>query len=207
MDRRALLLGALAPWPLPDARPRRSSGPQSHRLRDPRATRCTLIVNTGREGASPHPGRRGLAMRYPVAVGKEGHDWAGIAEVGRKVKWPVWTPPAAMIARKPELARWAEGMPGGPENPLGARALYLYANGRDTLFRIHGTNEPDSIGQGGVLRLHPHAQRAHRGNLRADAARHQGHRAVNHSRRCVLRSEHLLNTNVPLNVIAGESKL
>lgn len=51
-----------------------------------------------------------------------------------------------MIARKPELAKWANGMPGGPENPLGARALYLYANGRDTLFRIHGTNEPWSIG-------------------------------------------------------------
>jgi lipoprotein-anchoring transpeptidase ErfK/SrfK len=62
-------------------------------------------------------------------------------------RWPVWTPPAAMIARKPELARWANGMPGGPENPLGAGALYLYAKGKDTLFRIHGTNEPDSIGR------------------------------------------------------------
>ena len=106
----------------------------------------TLIVNTG-ERALFRILAEGLAMRYPVAVGKEGHDWAGIAEVGRKVRWPTWTPPAAMIARKPELAKWANGMPGGPENPLGARALYLYDKGRDTLFRIHGTNEPASIGR------------------------------------------------------------
>lgn len=105
----------------------------------------TLIVNTGEKALYRILGE-GLAMHYPVAVGKEGHEWAGIAEVGRKVKWPVWTPPAAMIARKPELAKWAGGMPGGPENPLGSRALYLYAKGKDTLFRIHGTNEPRSIG-------------------------------------------------------------
>lgn len=86
------------------------------------------------------------ALQYGVAVGKEGFDWAGIATIGRKVEWPVWTPPAAMIARRPELAKWANGMPGGPENPLGARALYLYEGSRDTLFRIHGTNEPESIG-------------------------------------------------------------
>jgi lipoprotein-anchoring transpeptidase ErfK/SrfK len=106
----------------------------------------TLIVNTGERALFRILGE-GLAMRYPVAVGKEGYDWAGIAEVGRKVRWPVWTPPAAMIARKPELARWRGGMPGGPENPLGSRALYLYANNKDTLFRIHGTNEPGSIGR------------------------------------------------------------
>ena len=106
----------------------------------------TLIVNTEERLLLRIMGE-GLAMRYPVAVGKQGHDWAGIAQVGRKVEWPVWTPPAAMIARKPELARWAAGMPGGPDNPLGSRALYLYANGRDTLFRIHGTNEPQSIGR------------------------------------------------------------
>lgn len=105
----------------------------------------TLVVNTGEKALYRVLGE-GLAMRYPVAVGKEGHDWAGIAEVGRKVEWPRWTPPAAMIARRPELAKWANGMPGGPENPLGARALYLYTHGQDTLFRIHGTNEPESIG-------------------------------------------------------------
>ena len=116
----------------------------------------TLIVNTGQRVLYRILGD-GLAMRYAVAVGREGHDWAGIAEVGRKVEWPVWTPPRDMIARKPELARWAGGMPGGPDNPLGARALYLYANGRDTLFRIHGTNEPESIGKAassGCIRMH-----------------------------------------------------
>jgi lipoprotein-anchoring transpeptidase ErfK/SrfK len=88
----------------------------------------------------------GRAIRYGVAVGKEGFDWAGIAKVGRKVEWPVWTPPAQMIERRPELAKYANGMPGGEDNPLGARAIYLFDGGRDTLFRIHGTNEPESIG-------------------------------------------------------------
>jgi lipoprotein-anchoring transpeptidase ErfK/SrfK len=108
---------------------------------DPR----TVIVNTG-ERALYFVLGRSSAIRYGVAVGKEGFDWAGIAKVGRKVKWPSWTPPSQMIKRKPELAKWRNGMPGGPQNPLGARAIYLYANGRDTLFRIHGTNEPWSIG-------------------------------------------------------------
>ena len=62
------------------------------------------------------------------------------------MEWPTWTPPKQMIETSLELWKWRNGMPGGPENPLGARALYLYANGRDTLFRIHGTNEPWSIG-------------------------------------------------------------
>jgi lipoprotein-anchoring transpeptidase ErfK/SrfK len=106
----------------------------------------TLIVNTGQR-ALYFVLDDGLAIRYGVAVGKEGFDWAGIAKIGRKVRWPTWTPPKKMIERKPELAEWANGMPGGPDNPLGARALYLYSRGRDTLFRIHGTNEPWSIGQ------------------------------------------------------------
>lgn len=105
----------------------------------------TVIVNT-HERALYHVIGRETAMRYGVAVGKAGFDWAGIAEVGRKVEWPTWTPPASMIRRRPELAQWANGMPGGPDNPLGARALYLFAKGRDTMFRIHGTNEPWSIG-------------------------------------------------------------
>ncbi len=107
--------------------------------------RGTVIVNTG-ERALYHVIGNETAIRYGVAVGKAGFDWAGIARIGRKVEWPTWTPPASMIRRRPELAEWADGMPGGPDNPLGARALYLYANGRDTLFRIHGTNEPWSIG-------------------------------------------------------------
>jgi lipoprotein-anchoring transpeptidase ErfK/SrfK len=89
----------------------------------------------------------GKAIRYGIAVGRDGFRWGGMADVGRKVMWPKWTPPKEMIDRKPELAKWKTGMPGGPENPLGARALYLFRDGRDTLYRIHGTNEPASIGK------------------------------------------------------------
>jgi lipoprotein-anchoring transpeptidase ErfK/SrfK len=106
----------------------------------------TLIIDTGQR-ALYYLMENGQAIRYGVAVGKEGFSWAGIAQIGRKVEWPRWTPPASMIQRRPELAKFANGMPGGrPDNPLGARALYLFADGRDTLFRIHGTNEPQSIG-------------------------------------------------------------
>lgn len=89
----------------------------------------------------------GAALRFGCAVGRDGFRWAGLADVGRKVIWPRWTPPKQMIERSPEKAKWANGMPGGPENPLGARALYLFQNGNDTLYRIHGTNEPLSIGK------------------------------------------------------------
>jgi lipoprotein-anchoring transpeptidase ErfK/SrfK len=89
----------------------------------------------------------GKAMRWGCAVGKDGFRWAGLADISRKVMWPRWTPPKDMIARRPELAEWANGMPGGPKNPLGARALYLFQNGNDTLYRIHGTTEPLSIGK------------------------------------------------------------
>ncbi|MEZ0171655.1 L,D-transpeptidase [Microvirga sp. TS319] len=90
----------------------------------------------------------GRAIRYGIGVGKEGMAWAGRARVGRKAAWPNWTPTAAMIKREPERNRpWAGGMPGGLQNPLGARALYLYNNGVDTMYRIHGTTEPWSIGQ------------------------------------------------------------
>lgn len=89
----------------------------------------------------------GSAMRYGIGVGRQGFAWKGTAVVGRKAKWPRWTPPPAMIRRQPELAIYRSGMPGGADNPLGARALYLYRGGRDTLYRLHGTNEPWSIGQ------------------------------------------------------------
>ena len=90
----------------------------------------------------------GQAIRYGVAVGAEGRTFSGVAEVGRKAKWPRWTPTQDMIAREPEkYAKHAGGMAGGPDNPLGARALYLYQNGNDTLFRIHGTPQPWTIGQ------------------------------------------------------------
>lgn len=89
----------------------------------------------------------GTAIRYGIGVGREGFAWKGTASIGRKAKWPTWTPPPAMIRRQPELAIYRGGMPGGNDNPLGARALYLYRGGRDTLYRLHGTNEPWSIGQ------------------------------------------------------------
>jgi lipoprotein-anchoring transpeptidase ErfK/SrfK len=94
-----------------------------------------------------HVQEGGTARRYGIGVGRDGFRWAGSAVVGRKAEWPTWTPPPAMIRRQPELREWAGGMPGGVDNPLGARALYLYRGGRDTLYRIHGTNAPWTIGQ------------------------------------------------------------
>jgi lipoprotein-anchoring transpeptidase ErfK/SrfK len=96
------------------------------------------------------------AIRYGVGVGREGFAWAGEAKIGMKRRWPRWLPPVEMVVRDEKAAKWANGMPGGPENPLGARALYLYANGADTLYRIHGTNDPSSIGKAlssGCIRL------------------------------------------------------
>ncbi len=91
---------------------------------------------------------RGRALRYGVGVGKAGLAFRGRAEVGRKAEWPSWRPTDNMIRREPaKYARYAGGVPGGPSNPLGARALYLYRNGRDTMYRIHGTNQPSSIGR------------------------------------------------------------
>jgi lipoprotein-anchoring transpeptidase ErfK/SrfK len=106
----------------------------------------TLIVNVGERFLYLVLGN-GRALRYGIGVGRDGFQWSGLATIGRKAPWPRWTPPKAMVARDPFAAKWANGMPGGPKNPLGARALYLYANGVDTLFRIHGTNQPNSIGQ------------------------------------------------------------
>ncbi len=87
---------------------------------------------------------RGQAYEYGVGVGRQGFAWKGSAQVGRKAYWPGWTPPKEMLLRRPDLP---DHMDGGIENPLGARALYLFKGSKDTLFRIHGTNEPDTIGQ------------------------------------------------------------
>ena len=86
----------------------------------------------------------GTAIRYGVGVGRQGFSWRGVASVGRKGVWPDWSPTATMVSLKPELPRHRAG---GVDNPLGARALYLHQGGRDILFRIHGTNEPWSIGE------------------------------------------------------------
>jgi lipoprotein-anchoring transpeptidase ErfK/SrfK len=95
----------------------------------------------------------GKAMRYSVGVGRDGFGWNGRARIGRRAEWPTWTPPAAMRLRRPELPKVMEG---GLSNPLGARAMYLYNGQGDTMFRIHGTNEPNTIGRAvssGCIRL------------------------------------------------------
>jgi lipoprotein-anchoring transpeptidase ErfK/SrfK len=100
-----------------------------------------------------HVEEGGRATRYGVAVGREGFAWSGEATIKSKQEWPDWYPPKEMIERRPELKQEVvqlqsgQGMHGGPSNPLGARAMYLWQGDRDTLFRIHGTNEPWTIGQ------------------------------------------------------------
>jgi lipoprotein-anchoring transpeptidase ErfK/SrfK len=87
------------------------------------------------------------AIRFGVGVGREGFGWNGEVTVKRKQEWPTWTPPAEMRARERENGRiLPASMEGGPENPLGARALYLFKGNQDTMYRIHGTNQPWSIG-------------------------------------------------------------
>lgn len=89
----------------------------------------------------------GTAIRYGVGIARGGLYEAGVYTIRRKAKWPGWTPTQQMIRRDPDFyAEFAAGMPGGPENPLGSRAFYLYKGSRDTYLRIHGTPEPQSIG-------------------------------------------------------------
>lgn len=90
----------------------------------------------------------GSATRYGVNVGRDGFRWSGEAYVGRKSEWPTWTPPKEMIKRQPEAAQYARGMPGGLDNPLGARALHLYQNGAYTLYTIYASSDPETIGTG-----------------------------------------------------------
>ena len=103
----------------------------------------TVTINTRQRKLFLSLGE-GRAIEYRIAVGRQGFSWKGVAEVGRKAFWPGWTPPPEMLDRRPELPAH---MDGSMENPLGARALYLFQDKKDTLFRIHGTNEPDSIGK------------------------------------------------------------
>ena len=98
----------------------------------------TIIVQTSERYLYViQPG--GRAIRYGIGVGRDGFQWQGLVKITRKMEWPDWTPPDEMIQRQPYLPRW---MAGGPGNPLGARALYLGA----TVYRIHGTNQPQTIG-------------------------------------------------------------
>ncbi len=110
-------------------------------LIDPRNHFLYLVQNGGR------------ALRYGVGVGRQGFEWSGTASIHDKQEWPDWYPPKEMLQRQPELARQMSelrgglGMPGGPRNPLGARAIYLWQGNKDTLYRIHGTVEPWTIGK------------------------------------------------------------
>ncbi|MBK5570775.1 L,D-transpeptidase [Ensifer sp. SSB1] len=88
----------------------------------------------------------GEAIRYGVGIGKAGFEWSGRAEIQYTKQWPTWTPPKEMIARKPELVKWTGGQPGGLDNPLGARAHYIYKDGHDTGYRVHGSPEWWTIG-------------------------------------------------------------
>lgn len=116
----------------------------------------TIVVDTQKRFLY-HVLGQGRAMRYGVGVGDDGKTWTGRAVVRRKAEWPVWRPTPEHIARWPKLEKFREdGMPGGRENPMGARALYLYQGKVDTLYRIHGTNKPKGIGRkvtSGCLRM------------------------------------------------------
>jgi len=90
----------------------------------------------------------GYATRYGANVSRPGFLWSGEVYVGRKAEWPVWTPPKEMMARQPEARKYARGMPGGLDNPLGARVLYLYKNGVYTVYTIYSTSDPETIGDG-----------------------------------------------------------
>jgi lipoprotein-anchoring transpeptidase ErfK/SrfK len=107
----------------------------------------TIIVDPGKYYVYRIEGE-GNATRYGANVGRQGFLWSGDAYVGRKAEWPVWTPPKEMMERQPEARKYAGGMPGGLENPLGARTLYLYQNGVYTLYTIYSTSDAESIGTG-----------------------------------------------------------
>jgi lipoprotein-anchoring transpeptidase ErfK/SrfK len=125
---------------------------------DTREKPGTLVVDTPAKYLY-HVKDGGRATRYGIGVGREGFEWSGRAVVAYRRKWPRWTPPDSMIERQPELEPYSRihgGMEPGLRNPLGARALYIHENGRDTLYRLHGTTEPASIGKAvssGCIRL------------------------------------------------------
>ncbi|KAB0682916.1 L,D-transpeptidase [Aureimonas leprariae] len=136
---------------------------------DPQFLRQRVVYDSGgyEEGTvvvdTPHRflyvvERGGTAMRYGIGVGKDGFSWAGEARIGDKQHWPRWFPPMEMIERRKDLSKFKDGkgMDPGPMNPLGSRALYLHQNGRDTLYRLHGNPEWQSIGKAassGCIRL------------------------------------------------------
>jgi lipoprotein-anchoring transpeptidase ErfK/SrfK len=103
----------------------------------------TIVVDTGNKFLY-YVLPKGQAIRYGITVGEDSQAWSGIATVGRKEEWPSWTPTAGEHARLGSLPTFVSG---GPQNPMGARGLYLYSGGKDTQYRIHGTNQPEYIGR------------------------------------------------------------
>jgi len=111
----------------------------------------TIIIVTGKRFLYYVLGG-GKALRYGIGVGRDGFTWSGIERISRKAEWPDWHPPPEMVERDENARKWKDGMPGGPDNPLGARALYLGASD----YRIHGTAQPSTIGHAvssGCIRL------------------------------------------------------
>ncbi|AJC78066.1 MULTISPECIES: L,D-transpeptidase [Rhizobium] len=106
----------------------------------------TVIIDTNNKYLYLVEGNN-RATRYGIGVGRDGFGWSGIVKIGRKAEWPAWTPPAEMRRREAAKGHIIPAyQEGGEDNPLGARAMYLYQGGRDTIFRIHGTNQPWTIG-------------------------------------------------------------
>ncbi len=105
----------------------------------------TIIIDPGKYHLYRIEGD-GMATRYGANVSRAGFLWSGEVYVGRKAEWPTWTPPKEMMARQPEARQYANGMPGGLDNPLGARVLYLYKNGVYTVYTIYSTSDPETIG-------------------------------------------------------------
>jgi lipoprotein-anchoring transpeptidase ErfK/SrfK len=133
------LFGAPPPASSEDERPLASPIPRETVEYDGPYAPGTIIINTSeRRLYFVLPGHQ--ALRYGIGVGRPGFTWAGVTHIANKREWPDWTPPAQMLLRRPDLPRH---MGGGIDNPLGARAMYLAG----TLYRIHGSNEPDTIGQ------------------------------------------------------------
>jgi lipoprotein-anchoring transpeptidase ErfK/SrfK len=135
-DKKLLAAAPYAKADIPD--PYKRHIVEYHRREEP----GTIVIDTdARYLYYVLPG--GKAIRYGVAVGEEAMAWSGVAKVGRLAEWPSWTPTASEIERL-DVPKYVGP---GPQNPMGARAMYLYANGKDTLYRIHGTNQPEYIGQ------------------------------------------------------------
>lgn len=143
---RALALSG-EPFPVPESEARKVDykyrrREMAYKTQEPAGT----IIVDAKRCFLYHVSGNGQAMRYGVSVGKSSKAWSGEAVIKRMAKWPVWVPAPYHLEEKPSLAEYINGMPGGPDNPMGARALYLYQGDVDTINRIHGAAKPSEIG-------------------------------------------------------------